>query len=768
MSSFFSEYVRSLGPGGEPPDPGDFDALLDKLSGALVHEMKKRSLWSAPPNYLGIYGGARWTDGDVLEELLFDCYEFTFIRRLQGLQNQLSARKNIDGLVFLNIRHFLYEAQKRSDPLGFRTFEVLQEAVSRLLETSVVHLLEGDPKIRNDTVLGFTPLADPQMARAIDLRPQVVAWNNELLPELITAWNREPTLAKLQALIAGLPAANIEVFKFRDLIEPMKDDVRSRWHAIQLDAEGETTLQRSGGDLASIVRWVRPELDFEHRQSYQELLECVAEGLERLKAHAKTKEYLHRLWLFLRGWAAEAEAESSEASPQTPKPASVARESESSTQMPSSRIPGAAREPSEAATPRNLRGDVPSDKRLGELLRIPRGRIPSLKATLGDLVKTCQDDIFGSKPVIKSSGEAQSGIRIKGHAAMDLKRRREELRLATGKAAARVGEERAASASREGRRSQPGDRFVLAETRAYPVEWAFLERGRADPDLALVAPVDDHPLIGSRDVAVSVEGAAALRCGLATWLDARALDPEQRVGVLGDEVLERARDKISEVIAGTLRPTTSEREMDAGPEYLGWLRMLAEARTTLPGRPRSAISDAFWESEPSIVVPFKRPEERQPSAGVSPPWRDLRVAYALAATFVAATVGLSFWIGRLRTELSGPVLLPAPSSDAEIVLRDPDRTIRTLTLTATASHVVAYLILAKVDDYSAYRVELLEKQVDDVLWASREMAGDSQFILALPRHLLTAEEYRLRLFGRDEAGEEELLEEREVRIAVEG
>lgn len=762
MSSFFSEYVRSLGPRGEPPDPENFGELLDQLGGALVHEMKKRSLWSAPPSYLGIYGGARWTDEGVLEELLFDCYEFTFIRRLQGLQNQLSVRRNIDGLIFLNIRHFLYEVQKRYDPLGFRTFEVLQQVLSRLLERGVMHLLAGDPKVRNDTVLGFTPFEDPQTARDIDLRSQVIAWNNELLPEMITAWNREPTLAKLQTLIVGLPATGVEVFQFRDLIEPMKDDVRGRWHAIQLAAEGETTLQRSGGDLVSIVRWVRPELHFEHRRSYQELLECVAESLEKLEARAKTKEYLHRLWLFLRGWAAE----SSEASPRGARPASMARESERSTQMPTLQSPGAAREPSEAATPQDLQGGMPSDKKLSELLRIPRGRIPNLKATLGDLVKTCQNDILGTGPVIKSSEEAQSEIRIKGLAAMDLKRRREDLRLETGKAA-RAAAEQAAPAEREGRQSQPGDRFVFAETRAYPVEWVLLERDPADPGRALVVPIDDHPLVGSRDVAVATGGAAIFRCGLGTWLDARALDPERRVGVVEDGILEHARHRLSEAIAGTLRPTMSEREVDAGPEYRSWMRMLAKARAVLPGSPRSASTDVFWEAKPSTVIPFERSEDRGRSAGAPTPWRDHRVAYALAATFFAATVGLSFWVGRLRIERSVPVLVPAPSPDAEIVLRDPDRVIRMSTLTATASHVVAYLILAKVDDYPAYRVELLERQVDDVLWTSGEMAGDSQFILALPRGLLTAGAYRLRLYGRDEAGAETFLEEREIRIVVE-
>ena len=53
-----------MGP-ARPGSAADFDGLLGKLRGALVHEMKRRSLWSAPPSYLGIYGGVRWIDISV-------------------------------------------------------------------------------------------------------------------------------------------------------------------------------------------------------------------------------------------------------------------------------------------------------------------------------------------------------------------------------------------------------------------------------------------------------------------------------------------------------------------------------------------------------------------------------------------------------------------------------------------------------------------------------------------------------------------------------
>ena len=740
MSSVFSDYVRSLGAGGEPPDPSTFDRLLAKLRGALVYELKKRSLWSSPPSYLGVYGGAQWTEGDLLEELLLDCYLFIFIRRLPGLTRQLAVRSNIDGLIFLNIRHFLYEAQRRHDPLGFRIFEVLQAAVLSLLEAGVLRVLAGDAKVRNDTVLGFTAWGDPQAASGLDLRPQAEAWNSQLLPELITARSKDDVRRRLESLIATLPGEGVEVFGFGDLIEPMKDDARARWQAIRLRSEVEGAGGEGGGEPAQAAGWARPDRGFEERESFEKLIDCVDRGLEQLEARARTQEYLRRLWLFLRSWTSE------------PGDRSSAK--------------------SETAAERDRGERFPSDLQLSRELQIPRGRIPGLKATLGRLVDDCRDRISG-KPeneggpgAVYDTGAAvgQTSQAGSGGSVMESKDRREQLRLQTGEAAARYARQSARTARLEDRPPQPGDTFLFAEASALPVEWALLEPDAADPRRVLVAPVDDRPFAGSRDVATA--GVEVVRCGLATWLDLEALEVERRAGALEDEDLERARRRGAEIAGGTLRATASEGEVDGSPEYLGWMRMLAEARTALPGDPRPASPEVLWAVRPSTVARFRRPKDRRPDAGASPAWKSPSVAYALAAAFAAAALGLSLLVGQLRRELSRPLVLPA-STGPEIVFLDPDRLPETLTLTATASHVSVFLILSRVDDAAVYRVEVLEQRNDEVLWTSGEMTGDTQFLLALPRRLLTAAEYRLRLYSRDESGEDKFLEEREVRVQVE-
>lgn len=54
-SLIFTRYVRALGQGIEI-EPTNFEPLWDKLGDALRSEMVRRSIWSSPPSYLGIYG----------------------------------------------------------------------------------------------------------------------------------------------------------------------------------------------------------------------------------------------------------------------------------------------------------------------------------------------------------------------------------------------------------------------------------------------------------------------------------------------------------------------------------------------------------------------------------------------------------------------------------------------------------------------------------------------------------------------------------------
>ncbi len=138
-TGIFTEHVRLLAR-GTPLPAEHFDTLWQALRAVLVSELRKRSLWNTSPAYLGVYGTDSWQRPEALEELLVECYSAAFLRRLRALGAQLRARSSIDGLIFLNVRNFLHDTQKKHDPLGFRIFTVLRAAIRALVKGGVLKI----------------------------------------------------------------------------------------------------------------------------------------------------------------------------------------------------------------------------------------------------------------------------------------------------------------------------------------------------------------------------------------------------------------------------------------------------------------------------------------------------------------------------------------------------------------------------------------------------------------------------------------------------
>lgn len=300
MPSVFTAFVRCL-QGERTPDADLFHDAWHGLRATLVSEMKKRGLWQSPPSYLGAYGWESWDSEapqGALGELVADCYAFIFVDRLQSLKRQLEEKPDIDGLVRLNIRHFLHERQRAHDPLGFRIFEMLQAAVEDAISSGDLYILAGDKKIRNDTFLGFDPAADLPTT-SIDLEAIVLRWNDELMPALITARTRQQAavVRQLRECLQELPQRGIEAFRFKDLLDPLKRDVRGRWAAL-LD-EGEKGSVGPSSQTAQIPAPGFPGSNAESRQSFEELTHSVSASIDGIEADSRTRAQLKTLWDYL-------------------------------------------------------------------------------------------------------------------------------------------------------------------------------------------------------------------------------------------------------------------------------------------------------------------------------------------------------------------------------------------------------------------------------------------------------------------------------------
>lgn len=316
MGPLFTQYVRSL---ESTPDERLARAAWVRLREILKSQLKKRGLWHSPPSYLGIFGWSTWSDPSdepaagegALEELVAECYSFIFVDRLGRLQAQLQVKPNIEGLILLNVHHFFLERQKEHDPLGYRVFEMAQSAVRQAIEQGELFVLSGDPQVRNSTVLGFAPGA-PDDAAPASLSPLMTHWNDHLLPDLVLARGRrqEDVWLKLRGLLKELESRGIRSFRFRDILDPLKNDTRRRWAALLDEEEGGT--RAVGAALPEEAgRKVLPEIPVESQESLEKLTRYVSAAVSRMPMDPRTREYLATLWQYLKLQAGAGDSDSS-------------------------------------------------------------------------------------------------------------------------------------------------------------------------------------------------------------------------------------------------------------------------------------------------------------------------------------------------------------------------------------------------------------------------------------------------------------------------
>ena len=355
----FTDYVRALDPQGEPPDAETFEMLWRELRRALRREIRRRGLWDLPPRCLGFPGSEYW-DEDALNEATAEAYAYNFIDRLRALKTQLRHKPDIEGLVVRNLRNMLHERQKSHDPLGFRVYEIVRSAVRRKLERGELAVRSGNRRVRNSTTLAWPdPPADAVAleSQTVDLAGRVGLWNDELLPDLLTAHGgrRERVVDRLAERIDELASdEGAASFSFGTLVTEIKADVRVRWSDLHLQEQGEVvadeTQESEDGEMMQMVRLYRPDRELEDRQAFAKLTDCIARGVEHTEdTDGKRGRYLAELWQFLR---------------------------------------------LEIHTP----GEVPSRRKLSDLLGIPRDRFPELYELLGELLEICREALLGRAP----------------------------------------------------------------------------------------------------------------------------------------------------------------------------------------------------------------------------------------------------------------------------------------------------------------------------------------------------------------------------------
>ncbi len=171
---------------------------------------------------------------------------------------------------------------------------------------------------------------------------------------------QEEVVRRLCERLPDLLRSGFPSFRFKDLVDPLKADVRRRWAAVLDQSQGETVLQRGEEEGRERVRFVPPDQRVEERQLFRRLIDCVLTAVRELDTGEKTRDYLVTLWQFVRLQASQGEA---------PEP-------------PGSRLGQLLRETADE--------ERPSLRKLAEQLRIPRERLPGLYEILGTLLERCR------------------------------------------------------------------------------------------------------------------------------------------------------------------------------------------------------------------------------------------------------------------------------------------------------------------------------------------------------------------------------------------
>ena len=234
-------------------DEDDHLLLMKRLRTIVRGELHERNLFHAPPGRLG-YSGPTWVDNDTLADLVGDAYEFNF-RRRAALDAQRRHKKNVDGLIRLNVKHFITDQQAKFDPLGFSVYQNAIGGIERAVESKVLRTDAAEAQLDGHTLLKYgTWNQHSAPADAARMRDALLSQRGVGdLKELATIC--QDAQIQIEVRITRLPQSDssIEGFHCRDLVEPLKIEVRAAHHAGAVVGAG-TVVQQPDEDATDYVQ----------------------------------------------------------------------------------------------------------------------------------------------------------------------------------------------------------------------------------------------------------------------------------------------------------------------------------------------------------------------------------------------------------------------------------------------------------------------------------------------------------------------------------
>lgn len=247
--------------------------LLNALGEVLRLALRRKGLLSSSPRFLG-YCADNWFEDGVMDELVEDFYCYLFVSRLPGLENSLARGLELSGFIKWHARNFLHNLQVEADPVGYRVYGWVVQAISSLLERGEVRVLDID--LSSDSVVRFHGRNREQASEEL-IGGYVNAWPSDVIFALLGARTlRVPVaLDGLAGKILGLRESGVQMFKVGHLVGALKERTRN------LAADGILGDPIAASD--------------EDSQRYGRLICCVSRAVENAPGTRERGE-LRALW----------------------------------------------------------------------------------------------------------------------------------------------------------------------------------------------------------------------------------------------------------------------------------------------------------------------------------------------------------------------------------------------------------------------------------------------------------------------------------------
>jgi len=258
----------------------------------LKNKMKERNIWEHPPSLLGYPDHGDWNNEKAFFDIMIDCYEYAVLRRFQSLKAHVSIKENIDGLVFLNISHFLQDRQQAHDPEGYAIFKNVEAVLHEFNKSGFIRLdnLRDKKKVRNETTCVLITPSSQEPFPDYSVIKQIVTSHAEfetVLKNAVTLGDRGQR--SLSLLILHLKKEGIATFRVKDLVDVLKKTSRS------------VDVEILSSDVMSDFHIEVSDLTISHSHEIEAAIDAVGlqekmkREIEKLKSHNKVKRRLHLL-----------------------------------------------------------------------------------------------------------------------------------------------------------------------------------------------------------------------------------------------------------------------------------------------------------------------------------------------------------------------------------------------------------------------------------------------------------------------------------------